>query len=144
MAALKNYVVTMERGEGINMDTCKISRTVHFQVAHTDGMVAWRGQSYYESYAQGRTLNGIRLQASKQAHNLEAYFERTGNRWEVEQKAERDAKAAGKKAEQEKRERMRAAAPRMLQLLMDIVSRERLTQAALMEAEKLVSEIVSK
>jgi hypothetical protein len=88
------YTVHVVKGTGIWLTGDFTRPTISAQVWHEDGKVAWKTASYEDQ--GGRFNNGLRLQASNACKRFNAYFERTGKRWEIEEE-ERLAKERAEK-----------------------------------------------
>jgi hypothetical protein len=93
-----SYSIHRVDGRGISLSTMKGGATVRFELRHdADGAVAFTTDEWLVDSATPRQINGLRLQAARQLPRFDDYERRTGGRWEVEQKAKRDAERAAKK-----------------------------------------------
>lgn len=94
---MNDYVVVRKDGHGMSMShPMKMGDTVWFEVQHTDGMTAWSSNTFWADAAK-RSINGLRLQASKMCLRYQAHLDRTGERFEVEEKRKKDAAWLAKK-----------------------------------------------
>jgi hypothetical protein len=101
---LSFYVIHKCEGLSISMNSGNVGKTVHFELRHIDEesnpeglrLAAVRSNSYWASDPP-RSINGLRLSVARQAKAYESYLERTGKRWEVEQRDKLIAELAVKK-----------------------------------------------
>jgi hypothetical protein len=91
-----DYQVEIVRGEGMNLSDCRVRPTVRAVVKHTDGTFCW-GTTTYFSTGENRQVAGLRMNAAKMAKRYQAHLDSTGERFEVIEKAKREAAAAAKK-----------------------------------------------
>lgn len=111
------YIVDVERGHGMAMSNLKMRPTVTAVVKFSDGQIAWRGPCYFE----GSESRNWKAQAGKQRRAYQSYFERTGNRWEVEQAQAKAARVAIRRAAIDARKEVREAAGQLLATLQGLV-----------------------
>jgi len=94
---MNDYVVVKKEGSAFRMSDMKLVDVVHFEVQHTDGKIAWTGKSYYAS-AGARSIAGLKLAATNMAKRYQAHFDRTGQRFEVEEEKKRLAARIAKQS----------------------------------------------
>lgn len=95
------YAIHKVEGRGASLNDMRFRPTVRFELRFNNDttVVAWRSRTFFADVG-GRQINGLRLGAARALPKYQAYFDRTGVRWEVEQKALADAERAAKKKSQ--------------------------------------------
>jgi hypothetical protein len=92
-----DYTVNRIDSTGMSLgDAPRFDKTVCFAVVHTDGTEVWRSSTYWASTAP-RSIQGLRLGAARACKSYQAYLDRTGKRWEIEERERRTAERAAKK-----------------------------------------------
>jgi len=93
---MNDYVVVKKEGLGFALEGSRIDPTIWFEVQHTDGMKAWESSHFWADTPK-RSINGLKLQASNMAKRYQAHLDRTGERFEVEEKKKWDAERLEKR-----------------------------------------------
>lgn len=106
------YIVDTVTGEGINLGTGRIGKTIKAVVKFDqDGRVAHSGPSYW----LGDEPRNFKANAGRMAKRYQVYFDRTGKRWEVEQADKRKAEREMKEEARRKAKQVREAGPELLE-----------------------------
>lgn len=122
------YVVDVEHGQAMGMNDLKIRPTICAVVKFDgDGAVAWRGNRYWA----GQEPRNMKAAAGKMRKRWQSYYERTGKRFEVEEREKREAKRAEEKARKEAARRVRDAAPELLEALKRLIDDPRTAEEAM-------------
>lgn len=82
---MATYDIHQVGGRGLSLESMKSGDTVQFQVRADDGVIAWRGTSYFVDGLSKRQIGGLRLQADNMRKRYQAHFDRTGKRFELEE-----------------------------------------------------------
>jgi hypothetical protein len=109
------YEIAIEAGDAMRMSDCKLLPIWHGLIRYVedDGKVTYTGiSSSYFQYVDSskRRTRGALLGKLRQ---LKDHHARTGKRWELERKAEKEAKRAADKAALAARKRLSDAAPEL-------------------------------
>lgn len=131
------YVVDVELGQAIDLDTGRIRPTISAVVKFdADGEIAWRGPRYWH----GHEPRNMKARAGQMRKRWQSHLDRTGERFEVVQRQKREAKRAADKIAAQARKRLREAAPELFETLKRLIDDPRTAE----EARALIARIESK
>lgn len=119
MATEPMYRIEVRTGQSMSLSDMRSCDIVYAVIIAQDGTVAATTASrLWRWHADERT---VKMQGGKLRAQFERYYQRTGRRWEVEQKNKRDAERAEKRAQAAKAQAVRDAAPELLAALRDLL-----------------------
>jgi hypothetical protein len=110
----EQYIIDTEVGEAFGMSDGRIGKTICAVVKFdADGKVARHGRRYW----LGEEPRNLKAALGRTRQSFQSYFERTGNRWEVEQEDKKRAEREAKELAAKECKAVQAAGPDLLAAL---------------------------
>lgn len=93
------YAIHRVDGRGASLDNMRFRDTVRFEIRFSGdtSVIAYWSHTHFTDQLSPRQINGLRLGCARALPKYQAYFDKHGKRFEVEEREKRDADRAIKK-----------------------------------------------